>query len=138
MEVQITDFVPQTIDATRWETLGPLYQALLDRPVETAEDFERWLALFVSQTPQLAGISAVQIKTWFDWTAFQRQLKAIGIFSRMYLRDGKRTHLGYILPLLQRIQTNAGNYPELRNLNEQLDGCIEAAKPILTPLTPES
>ncbi len=98
-------------------------------------DIEHWLGYFTAETPQLQRFSADQIKTWFDWTAIQRQLKAIGIFSRMYLRDAKRTHLVYVLPLLERIQACAGHYPQLRPLNEQLDDCISAATPVLAEMT---
>jgi len=33
-------------------------------------------------------------------TALQRQLKAVGIFSRLHLRDSKSSHLRYIIPVL--------------------------------------
>jgi aminoglycoside/choline kinase family phosphotransferase len=99
----------------------------------SAADVDRWLAYFVSLTPQLAPFSNTQIKTWFDWTAIQRQLKAVGIFARMHLRDGKTTHLRYILPVLGRIQARARDYAELRSLDEQLTSCINAATPILAP-----
>jgi N-acetylmuramate 1-kinase len=36
----------------------------------------------------------------FNRTALQRQLKAVGIFSRLHLRDGKSSHLKYIVPVL--------------------------------------
>ncbi|MBT8335578.1 MAG: M3 family oligoendopeptidase [Gemmatimonadetes bacterium] len=36
-----TDFVPADIDATRWETLAPLYQALLDRALKCANCLEQ-------------------------------------------------------------------------------------------------
>ena len=36
-------FVPADLDATDWEEIEPLVRALLERPVETREDLERWL-----------------------------------------------------------------------------------------------
>ena len=38
-----TDFVPLALDGTRWDEMGPLYEALLKRPVGSFEDFEAWL-----------------------------------------------------------------------------------------------
>lgn len=35
--------VPNPLDASRWENIEPLCRALLDRPVSSASDFERWL-----------------------------------------------------------------------------------------------
>ncbi len=36
-------FVPADLDATRWKNIEPLYKALLERPVRTLEELERWL-----------------------------------------------------------------------------------------------
>ncbi len=38
-----TTFVPAEIDATEWANLEPLFQALLERPVASAAEFEAWL-----------------------------------------------------------------------------------------------
>ncbi|MEO1128107.1 MAG: M3 family oligoendopeptidase [Planctomycetota bacterium] len=36
-------YVPDNLDATTWDALGPLYQGLLERPVDSLADFETWL-----------------------------------------------------------------------------------------------
>ena len=51
-----------------------------------------------------------------DWMAVQRQLKAIGIFVRLRLRDQKRSHLQYVLPTLSQVQEIASRYAELAPL----------------------
>jgi aminoglycoside/choline kinase family phosphotransferase len=51
-----------------------------------------------------------------DLTAVQRQLKAIGIFARLWLRDGKRTHLQWIMPVLARLIDVCAGYPEIAPL----------------------
>jgi oligoendopeptidase F len=38
-----TEFVPHPFDATAWENIEPLMQALIARPVSTKADLERWL-----------------------------------------------------------------------------------------------
>lgn len=38
-----TDFVPARLDATQWPAIEPLLKALLQRPVNSAADLERWL-----------------------------------------------------------------------------------------------
>lgn len=52
----------------------------------------------------------------FDLVAMQRQLKAVGIFARLYLQRGRDSHLGDILPVLQRVARLAHDYPETREL----------------------
>ena len=48
----------------------------------------------------------------FDLTAIQRQLKAVGIFARLYLSRGRDSHLGDIVPVLRRIGRLGRDYPE--------------------------
>jgi len=60
------------------------------------------------------------VKRWFDFMAVQRQLKAIGIFARLHLRDNKSSHLPEIRPLLLRLLDLTAQYRDLENLNTQL------------------
>ena len=53
---------------------------------------------------------------WFDLMGIQRHLKAIGIFSRLKLRDGKSGYLQDIPRTLGYIKTVAPKYPETREL----------------------
>jgi len=48
----------------------------------------------------------------FDLTAIQRQLKAVGIFARLYLNRGRASHLRDIVPVLRRVSRLGRNYPE--------------------------
>ena len=62
-----------------------------------------------------------------DLMALQRQLKAVGIFARLYLRDGKTTHLLSIPPVMATMTTNAGSYPETIALADWLSDMAEPA-----------
>ncbi|MBF0143850.1 MAG: phosphotransferase [Magnetococcales bacterium] len=52
----------------------------------------------------------------FDWMALQRNLKAIGIFGRLSLRDGKHGYLGDIPRTLGYVWPTLDRYPEFRPL----------------------
>jgi len=97
----------------------------------TPEQTSRWLQYFVSISPPLQDLAPDLITRWFDWTAIQRQLKAVGIFARLHLRDAKTTHLRHILPVLARLQTTTARYPEFAGLNVQLKRCIDYGTPRL-------
>ncbi len=62
-----------------------------------------------------------------DLTALQRQLKAVGIFARLHLRDGKDTHLRYIRPVLEHAHSISQRYDETTWLNPILEGCLDDA-----------
>ncbi|MFI2811806.1 phosphotransferase [Microbulbifer sp. M83] len=85
------------------------------------EQVEKW-ALCYAATAQSAGIlPEVDRDTflrWFDWMGLQRHIKVLGIFPRLFLRDGKQ---GYLpdLPLVMRYTLEvAGRYPELKPFAE--------------------
>lgn len=58
----------------------------------------------------------------FDLTAVQRQLKAVGIFARLYLQRGRGSHLSDIVPVLQRLVAQARGHAE----TEQLAAWLQA------------
>jgi aminoglycoside/choline kinase family phosphotransferase len=57
-----------------------------------------------------------KIKTWFDFTAMQRQIKAVGIFARLHLRDGKSSHLEHIPTVMKRLAVLTNGYSETQDL----------------------
>jgi len=82
------------------------------------EQVTRW-ALDYRQQAISAGIipavSEAEFLRWFDWLGLQRHIKVLGIFARLYLRDGKA---GYLqdLPLVIRYTLEvAEQYPELQD-----------------------
>ena len=59
-----------------------------------------------------------KIKNWFDFTAMQRQIKAVGIFARLHLRDGKSSHLEHIPTVMKRLVAVASDYSKTQDLAE--------------------
>ncbi len=59
---------------------------------------------------------AGQFLRWFDLMGVQRHLKAIGIFARLNLRDGKPGYLRDIPRTLNYVLAVADRYPDLAGL----------------------
>jgi N-acetylmuramate 1-kinase len=59
-----------------------------------------------------------QFKKDFDWMALQRNLKAVGIFGRLSLRDGKHGYLKDIPRTLSYVRDTLPDHPELAELNQ--------------------
>lgn len=76
------------------------------------EQVEHWLSYFyhLSSPP---GINALQFMRAFDLCGIQRHLKVLGIFSRLYLRDGKAGYLKDLPLTLQYMLSALKKYPEL-------------------------
>lgn len=69
---------------------------------------------------------------WFDWMGMQRHLKAIGIFARLKLRDGKPGYIKDIPRTLHYIHEVAGRYPELSRFTHLLEAkVLPASEPFL-------
>ena len=69
--------------------------------------------LYVDTGVLSAGTSLQQFMQWLDLTGMQRHLKAAGIFTRLYHRDGKSGYLKDIPRTLGYVRDVAARYPQL-------------------------
>ncbi len=60
-----TDFVPEVLDATKWENIEPLLRKLLDREVSTKEELEKWI---LDRSELEAAIGESGANTYIDMT----------------------------------------------------------------------
>ncbi len=88
---------------------------------------ERWLNEFVAQHPVLAGHDSVQLQTWFDLTGLQRHLKCLGIFTRLWLRDGKPGYLKEIPRTLDYVVSVCRQHPQLNEHGQWLEHHVAQA-----------
>jgi hypothetical protein len=81
-----------------------------------------WLAGYYQRLLQAERVSVdfVQFKRWFDLMGLQRHLKAIGIFSRLHLRDNKSGYLTDIPRTMSYIEDVCRLYPELETFDNFL------------------
>ena len=101
--------------------LGPISYDLAslfkDCYIEWPRDVQhRWLEVYLEHAsntlPQL-NISIEQLIRWVDLTGLQRHLKVLGVFSRLYYRDGKSNYLDD-MPLVKKYILEVSQlYPEL-------------------------
>lgn len=89
-----------------------------------SERVSAWIAQFRSSA-QRAGVavgsSEEEFRRWFDLMGVQRHLKAIGIFARLWHRDGKPGYLNDIPRTLQYVRSVSGDYRELQFLQYFID-----------------
>ena len=79
---------------------------------------------------QQAGLvpgSLDRFKRWFDLMGLQRHLKAIGIFSRLHLRDQKSGYLKDIPLTLSYVTRTCRHYPELSEFADFLHHRVQPA-----------
>jgi aminoglycoside/choline kinase family phosphotransferase len=82
-----------------------------------------WVAAFRARLLRgggAAGGSDAEFLRWFDLIGVQRHLKVLGIFCRLWYRDGKLGYLADLPRTLAYVQDACARYPELAPLGDFL------------------
>jgi N-acetylmuramate 1-kinase len=85
--------------------------------IDTKERTE--LALYFKEKKSLK-VSDTEFLEWFDFMGLQRHLKVLGIFARLYLRDGKDGYLKDLPLTLEYVLEVCKKYPELNEFYQLL------------------
>jgi len=93
-----------------------------------AEHVEGWLQAYGERLRHAhlidSHVDAARLRRWFDLAGLQRHIKVLGIFCRLWYRDGKRHYLAD-LPLTWRYVINvARRYPETAALADLLERAL--------------
>lgn len=124
----VIDFQDAVVGPVTYDLVSLLRDCYIAWP---ADKVEEWMTLYYQQLVQ-SGLVTAELnvfKRWFDLMGLQRHLKAIGIFSRLHLRDGKSNYLNDIPLTMGYVSQICQQYPELDALNQFL---IENVLPHIT------
>jgi aminoglycoside/choline kinase family phosphotransferase len=69
----------------------------------------------------LIDVDAEQFKRWFDLMGVQRHLKAVGIFSRLNIRDGKPGYLKDIPRTLEYVRQVSADHAPMAGLSTLIE-----------------
>lgn len=116
----VLDFQDAVVGAVTYDLVSLLRDCYIAWP---RRQVESW-ALEHRARLRALGMSGLedadQFLRWFDLMGAQRHLKAVGIFARLNLRDGKSGYLHDIPRTLAYLLEVASRYPELAELGELL------------------
>lgn len=93
---------------------------------------ESWVASYrarIRDSGLVDGVSDAQFLRWFDMAGLQRHLKVLGIFARLWYRDGKSGYLADLPLTLEYVRDTAHRYPELREFALWVDTVLVPALP---------
>lgn len=115
----IIDFQDAVIGPITYDLVSLLRDCYIAWPEQQVES---WLNRYYQRLLQagLIDCELSQFKRWFDLMGMQRHLKAIGIFSRLHLRDGKSNYLKDIPRTLNYVIGVCAAYPELSDFGRLL------------------
>ncbi len=83
-----------------------------------------------TQASHSAGINDAQMLRWFDVIGIQRHLKVLGIFARLWYRDGKSGYLKDLPLTLRYVVEACAGFPQLLALREFLQHFVVPALPL--------
>jgi len=115
----VIDFQDAVIGPITYDLVSLLRDCYIAWP---QQQVEQWMAQYYQRLLQaeLIAVNPAQFKRWFDLMGLQRHLKAIGIFARLHLRDGKSGYLNDIPRTLNYVMTISATYPELGEFSDFL------------------
>lgn len=70
------------------------------------------------------GVDSHEFLRWFELAGLQRHLKVLGIFCRLWYRDGKREYLADLPLTLDYVRGTAARYAELRRFSAWVEACL--------------
>ncbi|HYE34708.1 aminoglycoside phosphotransferase family protein [Methylocaldum sp.] len=109
----VLDFQDAVIGPVTYDLASLLRDCYVSWPLPMVEV---WMAGYYTRLCEAGLVGSVSPDTfrrWFDLMGMQRHLKAIGIFSRLKLRDGKFGYLKDIPRTMSYVTEVCGRYPEL-------------------------
>lgn len=120
----ILDFQDAVCGPVTYDLVSLLRDCYVAWPVERV----RAWALQFRSAAQHAGVDVgagtSEFLRWFDLMGVQRHLKAIGIFARLWHRDGKPGYLNDIPRTLKYVHDVSHSYGELQFLQSFIDGQV--------------
>ena len=129
----VLDFQDAVIGPITYDLVSLLRDCYIAWPKHRVE---QWMTGYYQRLVQAKRIDCHpdQFKRWFDLMGLQRHLKAIGIFSRLHLRDGKSGYLNDIPRTLNYVTTVCANYPELTGFSDFMHHHVLPAHAMLSSL----
>ncbi|SJM94179.1 Aminoglycoside phosphotransferase [Crenothrix polyspora] len=116
----VIDFQDAVIGPISYDIVSLLRDCYIAWP---EQQVDAWMTLYHQRLVDATLITCTiaQFKRWFDLMGMQRHLKAIGIFSRLHLRDGKSGYLNDIPRTLHYVSRISASYPELSEFSNYLN-----------------
>jgi aminoglycoside/choline kinase family phosphotransferase len=117
----ILDFQDAVCGPVTYDLVSLLRDCYVAWPVERVRAWALQFRAAAGRAGVDVGASESEFLRWFDLMGVQRHLKAIGIFARLWHRDGKPGYLNDIPRTLNYVRDVTGSYGELQFLRSFID-----------------
>jgi aminoglycoside/choline kinase family phosphotransferase len=117
----VLDFQDAVRGALTYDLVSLLRDCYITWPNDQVESWALKYREQLSKTDIAIGRDDTQFLRWFDLMGLQRHLKVLGIFARLWHRDGKRGYLKDLPRVMDYVMLVCAKYPELAPLHAFLE-----------------
>lgn len=117
----VLDFQDAVIGPVTYDLVSLVKDCYISWPQSLIREWALKYADMAQDAGIIDGYDESEFLRSFDLMGVQRHLKATGIFSRLYLRDGKPGYLADIPRTLAYVKEVLGDYPDLYPLGHWLE-----------------
>lgn len=125
----ILDFQDAVCGPVTYDLVSLLRDCYIDWPEDDVQRWARAYHALARRSGLPVGDDDDRFVEWFDWMGVQRHLKAVGIFARLYHRDGKDGYLRDIPRTLGYVERVCRRYPALAPLHAVVAPLLEDTRP---------
>ena len=127
----IIDFQDALRGPVGYDLVSLLKDCYISWPRSRVEGWVREYRLMMHErASRSAGANDAQMLHWFDVIGIQRHLKVLGIFARLWYRDGKSGYLNDLPLTLRYVVDACARFPALHGLREFLIEHAQAGLPL--------
>ncbi len=119
-QLGVIDYQDAVCGPLTYDLVSLLRDCYIDWPPERVRAWALAWRAQISDDDTFTDADEQTFLKWFDLMGVQRHLKVAGIFSRLYIRDGKPGYLQDIPRTLHYLKSITPHYPETRELAEFL------------------
>jgi N-acetylmuramate 1-kinase len=117
----ILDFQDAVYGAATYDLVSLLKDCYIAWPVARVNDWALRYREQLLQAGFVLGADEGEFIRWFDLMGLQRHIKVLGIFARLYYRDGKSGYLKDLPRVLAYTHAAAARYPETSEFAEYIE-----------------
>ncbi|HKT72476.1 MAG TPA: phosphotransferase [Steroidobacteraceae bacterium] len=125
----IIDFQDALCGPIGYDLVSILKDCYISWPRARVEGWVRGYRELLRSGGAEAGRDDREFLRWFDLIGVQRHLKVLGIFARLWYRDGKSGYLNDLPLTLDYVRDTCGRYPELADLGRFLEQRVVSELP---------
>jgi aminoglycoside/choline kinase family phosphotransferase len=115
LEIGVLDFQDAMQGPITYDLVSLLKDCYISWPIE---QIDAWVEYFYQQSSLVTYFSIEDFRKSFDYCGFQRHLKVLGIFCRLYLRDNKPGYLKDLPLVFKYVVDGLQNYPQLSSFTD--------------------